>query len=632
MRISRIHVVNFRSLRDISIDFEDVTTFIGPNGAGKSTVLRALNWFFNGTKNGDLSDKDCSIGATDREILVEVTFKDLSAADRDELGKYAPPSVDSFTAWKTRTAAGEEYLSANAKGFSLFSAIKEATAASDKKERYRALRDERSDLKLPSAATAGAIDTAMTEWEASHTTELESLPENLQTNFFGFNSGAKMSGLFDFVLVTADFRASEEALDSKASIIGKILERTIDRSAADDEIAKIVEQSRIDQQQVYKTKFTGDLKTITDELNRVVSSYSPGRSVSVTPSDIELKAPRTTFAVTVLDGPTETSVEGQGHGFQRTLLISALQLLAQSGAAGAGGVICLAIEEPELFQHPIQAQAFARVLRALAEDPKQQIQVTYATHSPYFVESRNFHQLRRLTRDSGELPSVAVHASSLSDVKTRLDGFVAPDVVDRQLDGTVSKQLPVAVFANRVLLVEGTTEEAVLNGIADREAIGQLETLGISVVAAGGKGNLLLIHGILSSLGIPTHCMFDSDAGFEARAKASGKSSAKIESDIKSLVKLNRDLLGYFELPPADFPPETEHSAVTILSDHLEELLTREWPEWHISCAEFEEQAGITFSKNQFAYRIATRLSVGAPSPLLKRVLARSKALDAAAT
>jgi putative ATP-dependent endonuclease of OLD family len=55
----------------------------------------------------------------------------------------------------------------------------------------------------------------MTTWEASHTDQLVDAPESLQTNFFGFNSGGKMSGLFDFVLVTADLRASEESIDGK---------------------------------------------------------------------------------------------------------------------------------------------------------------------------------------------------------------------------------------------------------------------------------------------------------------------------------------------------------------------------------------------------------------------------------
>lgn len=132
-----------------------------------------------------------------------------------------------------------------------------------------------------------------------------------------------MSGLFDYVLVTADLRASEESLDGKASIIGRILERSIDRTAADEEIAKIVEESRVQQQKVYKEKFETQLADMTAQLNAVVTTYSPVVLLQL-PCKYRTEGPKTTFEVSVLDGTTETAVERQGHGFQRTILISAL--------------------------------------------------------------------------------------------------------------------------------------------------------------------------------------------------------------------------------------------------------------------------------------------------------------------
>ena len=366
MKIQSVRIKNFRTLKDVTIPFDSVTTFIGPNGAGKSTVLRALDWYFNG-KPGSLTEKDCSFGVTTENIEVQVAFTDLSDKDREALGKYAPDGVATFTAWKRRSPDGSEVLSANAKGLPEFNAIKAVGGATAKKDQYATLRTGRPDLNLPAANTGAAVDQAMTAWESSHTDQLVDAPEALQTNFFGFNSGGKMSGLFDFVLVTADLRASEESIDGKSSIIGRILERSVDRAAADEAIAEIVEESRAKQQKVYEEKFKAQLDAMTKQLNEVVATYSPGRAVTVSPAEVELKAPRTTFDVSVLDGTTKTAVERQGHGFQRTLLISALQLLAQSGTASAVGVICLAIEEPELFQHPIQAQTFAKVLRQHAE-------------------------------------------------------------------------------------------------------------------------------------------------------------------------------------------------------------------------------------------------------------------------
>lgn len=624
MKIQSVRIKNFRTLKDVTIPFDSVTTFIGPNGAGKSTVLRALDWYFNG-KPGSLTEKDCSFGATDEDIEVQVTFAGLSDKDREALGKYAPDGVGTFTAWKRRSSDGSEALSANAKGFAEFNQIKAASSASAKKELYATLRGSRPDLNLQAASTGTAVDSAMMAWEASHTDQLVDAPEALQTNFFGFNSGGKMSGLFDYVLVTADLRASEESIDGKSSIIGRILERSVERAAADEEIAKIVEESRAKQQKVYEDKFKGQLEAVTTQLNEVIAAYSPGRAVTVAPAEVELKAPRTIFEVAVLDGATETAVERQGHGFQRTILISALQLLAQSGAASAEGVICLAIEEPELFQHPIQAQTFAKVLRSLAEDAGKRIQVTYATHSPYFLEARHFNQVRRLTRSSGETPAVSVHFATVADVKAKLDGIQDAEKVDSQLDGIVVNQLAVALFAHRAFLVEGTTEASVFYGIADKTSLGSLEASGVSIVPVGGKTSIPLVHAILTSIGIPVYALFDGDAGFEARAKAKGKPLDKIDGERMGHIKANHAVLKYFGQMEEDFPSPTVGYKVAIFEDHLESFLSTNWPEWMVACEKVEAAAGVSLAKNQLAYRAATLVAEGVVPETLIQILTKAE-------
>ena len=624
MKIQSVRIKNFRTLKDVAIPFDSVTTFIGPNGAGKSTVLRALDWYFNG-KPGSLTEMDCSFGVTTENIEVQVAFTDLSDKDREALGKYAPDGVATFTAWKRRSSDGSEVLSANAKGLPEFNAIKAVGAATAKKDQYATLRSSRPDLNLPAANTGAAVDQAMTAWESSHTDRLVDVPETLQTNFFGFNSGGKMSGLFDFVLVTADLRASEESIDGKSSIIGRILERSVDRAAADEAIAEIVEESRAKQQKVYEEKFKAQLDAMTKQLNEVVASYSPGRAVTVSPAELELKAPRTTFDVSVLDGTTKTAVERQGHGFQRTLLISALQLLAQSGTASATGAICLAIEEPELFQHPIQAQTFAKVLRSLAEDAGKRIQVTYATHSPYFLEARHFDQVRRLTRSSDETPVVTVHFATVATVKDRLHGVVKANTVDRQLDAIVANELAVALFAHRAFLVEGTTESSVFYGIGDKASLGSLEAAGVSIVPVGGKTSIPLAHAILTSIGIPVYALFDADGGFEARAKANGKAQDKIDEERMAHVAANRVGLKYFGRTEEDFPSSVVADEVAIFEDHLETFLSASWPAWITACNDVEAAANISLKKNQLAYRTATIKADGAVPEMLMQILAKAE-------
>lgn len=624
MKIKSVRIKNFRTLKDVTIPFDSVTTFIGPNGTGKSTVLRALDWYFNG-KPGSLNEKDCSFGATDEIIEVQITFADLTVKDREALGKYAPNDATTFTAWKRRTPDGTESLSANSKSYEPFNAVREKGSATEKRAAYNELRTERPELELPACANVNAVNDAMTAWEANHTDQLIESPDTLQTNFFGFNSSGKMSGLFDFVLITADLRASEESVDKKSSIIGRILERSIDRTAADEEIAQIVEEARNKQQKVYEDKFKSQIETMLAQLNQVVTTYSPGRAITVTPAEVQLKAPPTSFEVGVLDGTTETAVERQGHGFQRTLLISALQLLAQSGAASAEGVICLAIEEPELFQHPIQAQTFAKVLRSLSEDAGKRIQTTYATHSPYFLEARHFDQVRRLTRSTDSIPVVTVHVATIADVKAKLSGAMSSDAVDSKLSGIVANQLAVALFAHRALVVEGTTESSVFYGIGDKASMGSLEAAGIAIVPAGGKTLVPLAHAILTSLGIPTYALFDADAGFEKRARENGKSQEKIDEERNHHAAVNRTTLKYFGRTEEDFPSTTVAEDVAIFEDHLESFLSANWKEWNTACENVQTRTGITLSKNQLAYRTVTLEAEGTVPEMLMHILAKAE-------
>ena len=553
MRIKTVHITNFRTLDDIQIEFQDITTLIGPNGAGKSTILKALDWFFNGTKKTSLTDEDCTFGNVDQDVRVEVTFDTLTSSDREALGSYTPKGVDTFTAWKTRSPDGEETMTANGRGFAEFTKIKKTDPAAAKKELYNELRTTRPDLDLPSASTKAQVDDALRTWEAQNPQHLVDVPE-VQTNLFGFNSNAKLAGIFDFVLVTADLRASEEAVDNKNSIIGRIIERSIDRRAADDKIEQIVEDSRQRQLEVFDDVFGDQLQEVNTKLNDIVETYSRGRQVIVSPTEIDMRAPSTTFSVSVDDGEAVTAIERQGHGFQRTMLISALQLLAESNPVSTTGTICLAIEEPELYQHPTQAFTFAKVLRALASDPSRSIQVTYATHSPLFIEPQHFDQVRRLTRNLNQRPCVTISSASVDDVLEKTAPYVKEKTVRAQLDTTVANQLAEAIFADRALIVEGGTDAAFFYGLGDSFKPGSCEASGLSIVPVGSKQNIILSHAILSCLDIPTTVLYDGDSQHRLEDR---QSASKNEiNDESSTIAANRKLADYFGTAHSDFPED----------------------------------------------------------------------------
>ena len=187
----------------------------------------------------------------------------------------------------------------------------------------------------------------------------------------------------------------------------------------------------------------------------------------------------------------------------------------------------------------MQARAFASVLRRLAEDARQQIQVTYATHSPFFIEATHVPQVRRVSRGAGAdaVPTVNTPCVTPEHLIRHLNGFMDPVDVRRRMDSLCIEKLPEALFAEAVVLVEGTTEQAIIEGCAERDGT-PLANDGIVVVAVGGKGGFLLPHSILALLGIPCYVIFDGDKGIGERKRRNAKTS-------EDPVKLEGDILGH---------------------------------------------------------------------------------------
>lgn len=238
MRIMSVGIENFRCLNKAEIDFSQITTFIGPNGAGKSSVLRALDWFFNG---GAIDEKDVWSGSNQQRVRVRVTFDALTSTDRVALGeKYAPAGADTFTAWRT-WSNGQDKMTGNALTFPPFEDIRNAVGAGPKKEAWLKVLEDHPDQHLPQWSSAPKIESAMNDWERTHPEHLEE-SESGGSYLFGFNGRNVLSGIFDFVLVTADLRANEESQDARGTIISRILEKTVDRAAADEAYSQLAEE------------------------------------------------------------------------------------------------------------------------------------------------------------------------------------------------------------------------------------------------------------------------------------------------------------------------------------------------------------------------------------------------------
>src|SRR4030043_786895 len=75
MRIRNVKISNFRALRELSIDFSNMTVIIGENDCGKTSVMLALAAFFDAKKLTDPADYFKKY--TNTPVLIEVTFHEF---------------------------------------------------------------------------------------------------------------------------------------------------------------------------------------------------------------------------------------------------------------------------------------------------------------------------------------------------------------------------------------------------------------------------------------------------------------------------------------------------------------------------------------------------------------------------
>lgn len=296
-----------------------------------------------------------------------------------------------------------------------------------------------------------------------------------------------------------------------------------------------------------------------------------------------------------------------------------------------GSVICLAIEEPELFQHPTQARVFAKVLRDLSNDTKAGLQVMYATHSPYFIDPRYFDQVRRVTRRQEAAdthPSVAIRSASLDAVAKRLEDSGVTDASLRsRWDQVCTKNLAEAFFAAAVVLVEGDTDKGILDGIAARKGHAGLEAAGVTVAYAGGKQHLFTPHAILAELFIPTLVVFDNDKGCEARLRAKGKAESDVAATAGNEIATNRRLLAYLGETVVDNPEGQLSPYVHVWADRLEDVIDNDWSGWETTRQSIIDSARGASGKNAATYALAAQECPDDPSGALIEVIDAARAL-----
>lgn len=531
MRISRVEVLNFRAISQASIDLEPLTSIIGENNSGKSAFLKALDLFFQNAPK--VEEDDFHNKNIQQPIEIIVTLVELTPEERR---LFQSNLIDDELTVTRRLMFGNPKESG---GFSVdgmvnpdFSECRNEQSKSERRDLYRQLQQRYADL--PNVRNADEIDEKLEEWEDSHPNQLS---RQRVGSFRGWKNVAigQLKGRTDFVAVPAVRDAVEETGEARSparQLIDAVAKQTIENNR---DFQRFTAEANETLKNLTDPENVPALSEISATLSNILRQYYSESELIATWDPIEqlpIQFPNSQIAVK--DHNFTSSVERVGHGLQRAVIITILEFLAQHRAREVErregeaveefdepqSDLIVAIEEPEIYQHPTKQRHLSRVLCDLAERFNRQtgirIQLIMATHSPLFIHLPRFNEIRIARRSQDDDSQVQISKYSIAECSAGLAQCFEParepmgDAAFAARLHVFTSEVSEGFFARKVVLVEGPSDKAILEAafaLNDRSSISE----GVSIIDVGGKTKIDKPAFIFSSLGIPTYVIFDND-------------------------------------------------------------------------------------------------------------------------
>lgn len=542
MRLERAKIRNSRSLRDVEVAFGDHTALLGGNGAGKSSILKAIEKFYANTRTIETDDH---FGRnTDTPVEIELTFSELSGRELQAFERRVRDGKLTVTRVFDGTPTSGRYVGSVLQNPD-FAPVRSQTGAAPKIAAYRELRREQPEYaeSLPAVQSAAQVEDALQAWETAHPNALELLPDDGQ--FFGFQNASRgaLKRYTNFVFIPAVREAHLDASDGKGSAIGQLLELVV-RSAilGRADVIQFKNDMAARYQELVAPERMPELGVLAERLTTDLRGLYKDASVGLSWRPVpDFPVPLPIADVSLSDDGFGGPVDRQGHGLQRAFILTLLQYLARAAHAVEPGeadpalppeapALILAIEEPELYQHPTKQRHFTNVLRGLSSGAlpgaQSATQVIFGSHSPLFVSLANPEEIRLVRRipcGDGEFKQCELRSLSLDQVAIEIEAanqeepgtFNATTLKPRL--HVLGVELAEGFFASGIVLVEGRSDKAMLQALARMHGR-SFEASGIAILSAEGKNSLDKPYAIFKALGIPVYIMWDCDRGKKEQA------------------------------------------------------------------------------------------------------------------
>jgi putative ATP-dependent endonuclease of OLD family len=567
MKIQRIEIKNYRSLNDLTVYPGDILALVGRNNSGKSNIIKALELFFEGSVR--LTSDECFYNhKTEDPIEISITFEQLSDWERTQ---FEPWMMD-----EDKLVVGREIVCTGAESPYTINTLatirvpepewlREDVIDGEKIGEWWAKKDELRINGLDFGVELGTAKPTVAKWREAAKKFLEDhrdeIPrkEEKRKNPKGY-PGVLKGALPEFIYIPAVRDISEEAKVTKTNPFGQLINSVLEKIS--EEQKDIISNQLVEIGKRLNRSEAGDrvaaIKDLEIRLNELMAELMDC-DIEIEMAMPQLKEVLAGAKIYADDG-LRTTIETKGHGMQRSVIFTILRAYAalshvRKAAEKAGERSTIfAIEEPELYLHPQSQRTLMSVLRDIASGRDQ---VIYSTQSSLFVDISHFDQIcimRREKKDEGyeSYPTQLLMSTMIADLKARKGVDATEEGIREQYSHAFNPMINEGFFADKVVIVEGPSEQYALPIYADALAY-DLNRNNVSVVHSDGKGQLDRLLRMFNGFGIATYLWFDGDKNSndkEVRDKTLellellGDPAEKIE-DVKTKVCDNYTVLEY---------------------------------------------------------------------------------------
>ena len=329
MKISKIVVKNYRSIKEVEIKLDEFSVFVGQNNHGKTNFFEAIEWFYKAKSSKQ--DEHFEMNS-DNEIMVEVFFENVIESD-----------IDRLKAESNKTKIKK--LLGGAISFS----VKKTS-----KDHKRSYFVSDTDKGNPSG-----IDTAINEFLP----KLEYINTKIRLDDVSKYKDKNPIGLM------------------LSGVLSTIVENSKEYSEFKKQFSKVFDE---DDSEVRR-----ELNKLGDKVDFYLKKQFPdGTTVKFKVNPPNFNDLLKSFDTTVNDG-IETKAEDKGDGMQRAIMLSIIQAFAEyRKQQTGGGTFLFLIDEAELHLHPSAQRALKKALLDISETD----QILINTHSSVLVVEDHKHQ------------------------------------------------------------------------------------------------------------------------------------------------------------------------------------------------------------------------------------------------